>query len=828
MKFSIRSIQQKIALWTGLCLVITAVILVVYAVVSLRSVTIQAAKDQVAAQASSQAGAIDSEIEVALDTARAVAQAFTAIKTEGMALSREQANAMLKQVMVDNPQFLGISTAWEPDAFDGKDAEYVDAEGHDQTGRFIPYWVRSGDTLLLTPLVDYEVEGIGDWYLIPKRTQREAIIDPYLYPIDGKDVLLTSLMVPIVVDGQFYGTVGVDFRLDFLQELADAANIFDGAGKLALITYNGLLAGVTGSPELVGKPLAELHEDLVDDLGTVQNGEAVVEETGGNIADFQPIRFGKTTTPWSVNIMLPMGVITAQATRMMWQMIGIGALLVALALAVIWLAAAQIARPIKKITAAAQELARGSLAQQLAFHSQDEVGQLSAAFGELIRSLTMKTGIAERIARGDLTAEVALASDEDRLGQALAQMIANLRRQVGHVAESTVRLNRTSGHLAAASKQAGLASSQIAATLQQIAKGAGQQAESVSHTAASAEQMSRAIDGVARGAQEQATAVAEVSQITTQINAAIEHITSNAHASARESAGAVQSAQQGQHMVQETMDCMGTIKLKVDQSAQKVQAMGARSDQIGAIVEVIEDISSQTNLLALNAAIEAARAGEHGKGFAVVADEVRKLAERAETSTKEISSLVQDIQQTVTQAVSAMGDSAKEVERGVEKAVASGQALSEILIAAESVVRQAQESLAATEQMQKLSNLLVTASDSVSAVVEENSAAAEEMAASSTEVTQAIENIASVSEENSAAIEEVSASTEEMSAQVEEVSAAAQSLAEMAQVLQQVVAQFKLDQGDRQEPTPVEPPAPEASKPADPRPEKSFALSAAY
>ncbi len=458
-----------------------------------------------------------------------------------------------------------------------------------------------------------------------------------------------------------------------------------------------------------------------------------------------------------------------------------------------------ISRATKTVARASEGLAMGDINQTINLKSNDEIGAMVTAFRKMIAYQQKMAAAARHLAQGDLTVTVTPQSEKDVLGNAFAEMIVGLREAMGQINEVTANVSTASTQLAMAANQSGEATVQVAATVQQIAQGTAQQSEGMAHTTNNVEQLTRAIDGVAKGAQEQAQAIAKASEVTAQINTAIQQVATNAQNGAEGAAQSARAAHDGVKTIDETLSGMQNIKIKVGLSAQKVQEMGQRSKQIGVIVETIDDIAAQTNLLALNAAIEAARAGEHGKGFAVVADEVRKLAEKAATATGEIAGLVKDIQQTVNDAIVAMDESTVEVQNGASKADAAGEALARILETAETVNQQMAEIAGVAQQIAASSGTLVQSIETVSAVIEENTAATEEMAASSAEVMDAIESIVSVSEENGAAVEEVSAAAEEMNAQVEEVAASAQALQGVAETLAAIVTRFKLVSGsDRQ------------------------------
>jgi methyl-accepting chemotaxis protein len=624
-----------------------------------------------------------------------------------------------------------------------------------------------------------------------------VISEPVVSKATGNLVL--AVAAPVKRDGSTVGVVLATVPTTYIANLMSSAQLGD-TGEAYLVNNEGFFITPSRFTEdLIREGRVKTRSELELQIDTYASQQGLAGNTG--LSEYKDYRGVDVIGAYSYLPEQKWAIIAEQnsseAFAAVNQLRNVILGLIAISLIVIIILAIIIAnsisKPIQTMAGAASLMAQGKINQQINYKSKDEIGELANSFREMIDFQKAMAISAEGLSNGDLTVDVAPKSEEDVLGVAFERMIKNLREAIGQVASNAHNLNNASTQLAQASDQAGQATSQIATTIQQVARGTTQQTEAATHSAASVEQLRRAIENVSKGAQAQAEAVSKMASLTGSLSSSIQQVAGNANAVSVESNNAATAAREGSTTVAETVQGMETIREKVGFSAQKVQEMGNRSDQIGAIVETIDDIASQTNLLALNAAIEAARAGEHGKGFAVVADEVRKLAERSSSATKEIGDLIKGIQMTVAEAVSAMNESASEVETGAERASRAGNALENILKASEAVNEQAQLAADAVSQMGSLSNELVAAADDVSAIVEENTAATEEMAAGSSEITQAIDNIASVSEENSAAVEEVSASAEEMSAQVEEVTASAQSLSDMANLLQQTVDKFKLN-----------------------------------
>ncbi len=457
---------------------------------------------------------------------------------------------------------------------------------------------------------------------------------------------------------------------------------------------------------------------------------------------FDEIALGDMLGALVIEVPLTDALATAQR-RTIWMSLGILAGLTGFVGFILYFENRAVVRPVRELAQAARQLAGGDTAVELSVQSEDEIGQMARAFDGLIDYIKEMASAATQLSEGNLTSEITPQSDRDVLGNAFARMMTNLRHLIGQVSDSANAVGIASGQLSTVADQTSQATSQVAAAIHQVAQGIAQQTKSVTSAAATVRQMTEAVDSVSRGALVQADSVAQFAQNATRISSAVQQ-------------------------VNDSVRRMESVREMVKLSAQKVQEMDNRSRQIGVITQTLDDIAAQTNILALNAAIEAAQAKEYGKSFAVVANEVRKLAQNSGQATQEIAALIRAVQRAIGEAVSAMEKTFSEVDQQVA------------------------EISTVTQQMIESSSELMSTMDTVSAVVEENTAITEEMAIEADDVSRTIESIAGISEESRGTAAEVSAAVQQVGAQAEEVTASTQSLDAMARQLQALVAQFEL------------------------------------
>ncbi len=343
-----------------------------------------------------------------------------------------------------------------------------------------------------------------------------------------------------------------------------------------------------------------------------------------------------------------------------------------------------ISKPIKELENGAQQLAVGNLDFTITYQSKDEIGALADTFRTLKDYLETLSDAAERIAANNLTVHIEPRSEKDVLGNAFQKMSTNLVimiRQLGQHAEALV---------------AGVA--EIEASSDQMSKGARDQAEQVSGVSAAVEEMTANISESSKGATDASSASKKASE----------------------------TASTGGQIVTETIEGMRAIADVVRESADSIGDLAVSAEKIGEIISVIDDIADQTNLLALNAAIEAARAGEQGRGFAVVADEVRKLAERTGKATAEISDVIKEVQSKTSSVVKSMESGIVEVEKGRELADQAGSSLGEIVQMSQSVMNMVQQIAQVSDQQTDVANEVAQSVEAISSVTESTAKQSEE------------------------------------------------------------------------------------------------------
>lgn len=430
------SLIRKFGTISGIGITLITLVLISYAVYRTRTKAIESERQKAVAIAQIYSGNVQIILERAMDASRTMAEALSMNgdpKTRG-SLPRQTAIKMGEKILLQEKDFLGFTMAFEPDAFDGKDRQHANSQGHDASGRFIPYITKGEDgTTFTEPLLDYDDQAKAPWYWEPKNRMKEYLTEPIIYPVNGVDVLMVSCMAPVIHNDQFMGVVGIDYPIDFIQEMVSNRGYYEGNYHMSIVSHHGVYVANNTDPKLINHSLKEVYPGSFEhQLQKLQKGEPTVEITGGNLEISGPLYVGKTEEPWQVRFSVPYHIIASEANQQMWVMIVMGILLGGLAIfAITYFVKKAIVKNLLEITEFAAILAKGNLTIDVpdyALKINDEFGLLAKAFQELV--LKLRTTV-----NGVVVASNNVASASQQLSSGSQQVSQGANEQASGIEE---------------------------------------------------------------------------------------------------------------------------------------------------------------------------------------------------------------------------------------------------------------------------------------------------------------------------------------------------------------------------------------------------------
>jgi methyl-accepting chemotaxis protein len=549
-------------------------------------------------------------------------------------------------------------------------------------------------------LYDYHSQ---DWYTRPRDAGGLVWIEPYFDAATNAAIVTAS--APVYSTDKFIGVVGIDLNLTKVQQIVADIHPTPGSYALLIGPQGAIIANPAWKDSVLNTTIADLAAKLnspdLANLGTAMTSGkegviAVTDPKSGTPAwaAYHPI----ASTGWSVAVITPQADLLTGIDRLQTRVIFLGvAGLLVLALVLFFLASS-LTRPLTQLTRAAETMAHGNLQSRVNIARRDEIGVLAQSFNgmadalqermqaeqearaEALRLQQLTTegrqvfeaavadylSVVQQVARGDLTQRVEVIQQGalGQLGQGLNGMVESLH-------ELTSQVHTANESIVAAAAEI------LAATTQQGAS-AAEQSAAVTQTTTTIEE----VKAIAQQTAQQASQVAHDSQAM------------------------LEAAQQGTQVVEETVGGMGQIRVRVESIARTILTLSEQTQAISTIITTVSELADQSNLLALNAAIEAARAGEQGKGFSVVAQHVRELAERSKLATTQVRELLGEIQRSTNAAVLVTEEGTKGVEAGGKLAGQAGQVIRRIALEVESGSQaNAQIAAAAQQQMAGMSQI---------------------------------------------------------------------------------------------------------------------------
>ncbi|WP_018916851.1 methyl-accepting chemotaxis protein [Vreelandella zhanjiangensis] len=625
-----KSVRTLIATLVGGCILLVIAALVIYSVIAnarsqslVRSETQTLLESNIEARltaiASGQAEEIKGQLEHALTLATNLAHTNAMLGQQDadgrplMSLSRREVSMLVRQTVVNNPDLLDAFIGWEPDAF-GSDARFTDREdqGYSPDGRFMPWWYRtnSGSIEVLALGSDIEnqerdADGIrrGEYYLCTKETQRSCIVDPHLYDYNGETLLVTSFNAPIIVDGEFRGSAGVDLSVEFIQGLLEEANetLYDGVGEMALVAAHGALAAYTGAPELMGKRVENvLDPELQASIAQAQQGESVhkLDTEQGMTELYWPFAIDESGQPWVLMIRLPESAVMAglyglqdqlseQSKASMWGMILMGLLIAGLGLLASWLLGTSISRPLKNLADRMRDIASGDgdLTQRLPVRGRNESAELAIQFN----AFAVKIHDVLVDVRASSESVHHAASEITQGGQDLSRRTDQAAASLQQTSTAMEEISSTVGHTTSASQEA----SGLAQTASQLA----------TRTNGAFEQVVITMDDIRTNATEIQSIVSVIDSIAFQTNLLALNASVEAARAGEHGRGFAVVADEVRKLAGRSSDAAADIRQRINASSGKVEsgtqlvhdagsAMHELSESVTRVTQMLGDIST--------------------------------------------------------------------------------------------------------------------------------------------------------------------------------------------------------------------------------------------